>query len=215
MKILFISDTHGQHRKLKNLPKADILIHAGDVSKRGEDHEIEDFIRWFNKQDFEHKIFVAGNHDFYFEDTTIRQIQRMLSPNTHYLCDSGITIDEVNFWGSPITPTFFNWAFNRDRGRNILKHWEKIPLDADVLITHGPPHGILDYTRSKMNVGCEELLKKVKLIKPKYHLFGHIHEAYGVYNDETTTYMNGSILDEDYSITNEPILFEISSELGI
>lgn len=133
----------------------------------------------------------------------------MLSPNTHYLCDSGVTIDGVNFWGSPITPTFFNWAFNRDRGRNILKHWEKIPLDTDVLITHGPPYGILDYTMSKMNVGCEELLKKVKLIKPQYHLFGHIHEAYGVYNDESTTYMNGSILDEDYIIANEPILFEI------
>lgn len=209
MKILFVSDTHGQHRKLKNLPKANMLIHAGDISKRGEDHEIEDFIHWFTKQEFEHKIFIAGNHDFYFEDVTIRQIQRMLSPNTHYLCDSGVTIDGVNFWGSPITPTFFNWAFNRDRGRNILKHWEKIPLDTDVLITHGPPYGILDYTMSKMNVGCEELLKKVKLIKPQYHLFGHIHEAYGVYNDESTTYMNGSILDEDYIIANEPILFEI------
>lgn len=97
MKILFISDTHGQHQKLKNLPEADMLIHAGDISKRGEAHEIEDFIRWLNKQDFEHKIFIAGNHDFYFEDVTINQIQKMLSPNTHYLCDSGITIDGISF----------------------------------------------------------------------------------------------------------------------
>lgn len=96
-----------------------------------------------------------------------------------------------------------------------MKHWEKIPLNTDVLITHGSPYGILDYTKYKMNVGCEELLKKVKLIKPKCHLFGHIHEAYGVYNDEATTYMNGSILNEDYNITNEPILFEINPELKI
>lgn len=209
MKILFISDTHGQHRKLKNLPEADMLIHAGDISKRGEDYEVEDFIKWFSVQNFQYKIFIAGNHDFYFENETITRIQKMLPANSYYLCDTGITIEGINFWGSPITPTFFNWAFNRDRGKEIAKYWSKIPKNTDILITHGPPFGILDQTKAELNVGCEDLLKKVKLIKPKYHLFGHIHEAYGGYQNAHTTFYNGSTLDENYTMTNKPIIIEI------
>ncbi len=209
MKILFMSDTHGLHRKLKNMPHADMLIHAGDVSKRGEDHEIEDFINWFSKQDYQYKIFIAGNHDFYFENETTNRIQKMLPQNTYYLCDTGVVIEEIKFWGSPITPTFFNWAFNRDRGKNIVKYWNKIPKNTDVLITHGPPFGVLDRTKSGLNVGCEDLLKKVRLIQPKYHLFGHIHEHYGTYKDDRIFFVNGSILDENYMMTNEPIIIEI------
>jgi Icc-related predicted phosphoesterase len=209
MKILFISDTHGQHRKLKNLPQADLLIHSGDVSRRGEDHEIEDFIRWFSQLDFQYKIFIAGNHDFYFEDETVNRVQKMLPQNTYYLCDTGVTIEGISFWGSPITPTFFNWAFNRDRGKEIAKYWNKIPESTDILITHGPPFGILDQTQSGLHVGCESLLKKVKSIKPQYHLFGHIHEAYGVYESAQTTFINGSILDENYVITNQPIVLNL------
>lgn len=209
MKILFMSDTHGLHRKLKNMPHADMLIHAGDVSKRGEDHEIEDFINWFSKQDYQYKIFIAGNHDFYFENETTNRIQKMLPQNTYYLCDTGVAIENINFWGSPITPTFFNWAFNRDRGKDIVKHWDEIPKNTDVLITHGPPLGVFDRTKSGLNVGCEDLLKKVKLVQPKYHLFGHIHEAYGIYEDDRTFFANGSILDENYTMTNEPIIIEI------
>lgn len=207
MKILFLSDTHGQHRKLKNLPQADLLIHAGDISKYGEDHEIEDFIKWFSKLDFKYKIFIAGNHDFYFEDETVNRIQRMLPENSYYLCNTGVSIAGINFWGSPITPTFFNWAFNKDRGPEINKYWNKIPRSTDILITHGPPFGILDLTQSGMNVGCQDLLKKVKSIKPKYHLFGHIHEAYGIYQNAHTTFFNGSILNENYTISNAPMRF--------
>lgn len=209
MKILFISDTHGEHQKLNDLPQADILIHSGDISKRGKDYEIEDFIKWFSSLDFRYKIFIAGNHDFYFESKAISKIQEMLPQDVFYLCDTGITIEEINIWGSPITPTFFNWAFNRDRGSNIAKYWDKIPQNTDILITHGPPSGILDQTISGSNVGCEDLLKKIRLIKPKYHLFGHIHEAYGVYETTYTTFINGSILDEDYQISNLPISFNI------
>lgn len=209
MKILFISDTHGQYRKLKNLPQADLLIHSGDVSRRGEDHEIEDFIRWFSQLDFQYKIYIAGNHDFYFEDETVNRVQKMLPQNIYYLCDTGVTIEGFSFWGSPITPTFFNWAFNRDRGKEIAKYWNKIPENTDILITHGPPFGILDLTQSGLNVGRENLLKKVKSIKPQYHLFGHIHEAYGVYESAQTTFINGSILDENYVIANQPIVLNL------
>lgn len=209
MKIIFISDTHGEHQKLNNLPQADILIHSGDISKRGKDYEVEDFIKWLSSLDFRYKIFIAGNHDFYFEGKTISKVQEMLPQNVFYLCNAGITIGDINIWGSPITPTFFNWAFNRDRGSNIAKYWDKIPQNTDILITHGPPSGILDQTISGSNAGCEDLLKKIELVKPKYHLFGHVHEAYGIYETTYTTFINGSILDESYRISNQPISFNI------
>ena len=208
MKILFLSDTHSQHRKLKDLPKADLIIHSGDISKMGRDYEVEDFIRWFSGLDYRYKIFVAGNHDFFFEGETPKSIQRFLNENTFYLYNSSVEIDGIKIWGSPYTPTFFNWAFNLDRGKVIAKIWKQIPTDTDILVTHGPPFGILDKTISGLNVGCEELLKKVNQIKPKYHLFGHIHENYGIQRNEFTTFMNGSVLNERYEMVNEVIVFE-------
>ena len=208
MKILFLSDTHSQHRKLKDLPKADLIIHSGDISKMGRDYEVEDFIRWFSGLDYRYKIFVAGNHDFFFEGETPKSIQRFLNENTFYLYNSSVEIDGIKIWGSPYTPTFFNWAFNLDRGKVIAKIWKQIPTDTDILVTHGPPFGILDKTISGLNVGCEELLKKVNQIKPKYHLFGHIHENYGIQRNQFTTFMNGSVLNERYEMVNEVIVFE-------
>ena len=209
MKIVFISDTHGQHRKLKNLPKADLIIHGGDVSKLGKDHEVEDFIHWFLRLDYAHKIFIAGNHDFYFEDYSFDFIQKKLTSNCHYLCNSGVEIEGVKIWGSPVTPTFFNWAFNVDRGKAIEKYWNMIPIDTDILLTHGPVKGILDRTISDINAGCEDLLNTVKKVKPKFHLFGHIHEAYGKEKVKETTFVNGSLLNEKYELVNSPVEIDL------
>lgn len=211
MKILFISDTHSYHRQLKTLPKADLIIHGGDVSKMGRDHEVEDFMRWFSNLDYQYKVFISGNHDFFFESETSKSIQRFLNHNTFYLFNSCIEIEGVKIWGSPFTPTFFNWAFNMDRGNDIAQIWKKIPLNTDILVTHGPPHGILDRTDSGLNVGCEELLKNLEKIRPKFHLFGHIHESYGIATKNKTTFINGSILNERYEIVNQPVTFEIDS----
>lgn len=205
MKIVFISDTHGQHRKLKDLPKADLIIHGGDLSNRGKDHEVEDFIHWFVRLDYAHKIFIAGNHDFYLEEVSPEFIQKKLPVNCHYLCNSGVEIEGIKIWGSPVTPTFFNWAFNEDRGRPIKKFWNLIPKNTDILVTHGPPKNILDKTISDLNVGCEELLKKIKVVQPKFHLFGHIHEAYGKENGNETTFINGSLMNERYKMLHLPV----------
>ena len=210
MKILFLSDTHSQHRKLKNLPEADMVIHAGDVSKTGRDHEVEDFMRWFSALNYKYKVFIAGNHDFFFENETTKSIARFLNGNTFYLFNSTIEIEGLKIWGSPFTPTFFNWAFNLDRGKDIQQIWNEIPNDTDILVTHGPPLGILDRTTDQLNVGCENLLKKVKKIKTKYHLFGHIHEGYGILNTDKTTFINGSLLNEHNQLVNQPVLFEFS-----
>lgn len=209
MKILFLSDTHGLHQKLGDLPQADILIHSGDISNRGRDAEVEDFINWFSSLDYHYKIFIAGNHDFYFEGKTVSDIQKMLPQNIHYLCDSGVMIEGLNIWGSPITPWFLDWAFNRERGEEINKHWKLIPKNTDILITHGPPYGILDMNVNKQYTGCKDLLTTVNLIKPKYHLFGHIHESYGIFETESTTFINACVLDENYKMKNQPITIDI------
>ena len=209
MKILFLSDTHKLHRKLKNLPEADLLIHGGDVSKTGADHEVEDFIHWFSSLNYKYKVFIAGNHDFYLEDESIEQVQKELPPNAYYLCNSGIKIEGLSIWGSPITPTYHNWAFNRDRGKDIRRCWDMIPQNTDILITHGPPFGILDKAQRRESVGCRDLYDTIKKIKPRYHLFGHIHEEYGVVDIDGATFVNGSITSDYVQFANAPVLFEI------
>lgn len=208
MKIIAISDTHGQHSQLK-IPDGDILLHAGDVSKRGYRNEILDFYEWFAAQPHRYKVMIAGNHDFYFENTDSEQIKAEMPPEIIYLNDSGIELEGIHIWGSPIQPWFHDWAFNRQRGADIRKYWDLIPDNTDILLTHGPVKGILDLTASGLEVGCEDLLEKVQKIKPTYHIFGHIHEAYGILEQNGTTFMNASVLNLRYELVNPPITFEI------
>ena len=207
MKLVFLSDTHNRHRNIK-IPEGDILIHAGDVSSRGEKREIDDFIEWFQSQPHKHKIFIAGNHDFFFEKANENNIKIEI-PNVIYLNDSGCEINGLKFWGSPIQPEFFNWAFNRKRGEEIKKHWDLIPNDTDILITHGPPYNVLDKTTRGDIVGCEELALKVAEIQPKIHVFGHIHESYGMLEKGKITFINASVLNHKYIYANNPIVIEI------
>ncbi|MBX7226852.1 MAG: metallophosphoesterase [Chitinophagales bacterium] len=207
MTITAISDTHGLHRRIRNIPMADILIHCGDVSNFGKEHQVLDFLNWFAKQPHTYKIFIAGNHDFFFEQDNEKYIQKNIPDNIIYLNDSGCEIESIKIYGSPITPEFYDWAFNRKRGKDIKKHWDKIPSDTDILITHGPPFGILDANKNQQKTGCEDLLNTVQKIKPKYHLFGHIHEAYGIQQTKETSFLNVSILNERYQITNLPHYF--------
>ena len=208
MKATIISDTHGSHHDLK-LPKGDILIHAGDVCNRGSKNEAIDFLEWFEKQDFKYKIFIAGNHDFYFEDGPEEEIMKLIPDSIIYLNDSGVEIEGLKIWGSPVQPRFFDWAFNRDRGPQIAKHWNLIPNDTDILITHGPVYGILDRTSRGQLAGCEDLLKKIKETKIKLHICGHIHEAYGMKTVDNVTYINASVLNLAYKLVNKPVEIDL------
>ena len=125
MTLTTISDTHGLHRRIKNIPMADVLIHAGDVSTYGEEHQILDFLNWFSNLPHQYKIFIAGNHDFFFEREKEKYIQKHIPTNVIYLNDSGCEINSTHFYGSPITPEFMDWAFNKKRGAEINKHWKK------------------------------------------------------------------------------------------
>lgn len=198
MRIVLISDTHGQHDGLI-LPEGDLLIHAGDFSAKGRLQEVKDFMHWFGRRPHPHKVLIAGNHDFMAEQDPVL-FQSLIPEGVTYLNDSGTEIGGLKIWGSPIQPWFYDWAFNRQRGADIRKHWDLIPLDTDILITHGPPHGIQDKTDSGLLVGCEDLLARVKEVQPRLHVFGHIHEAHGQQKVGETTFVNATVLNLRYML---------------
>jgi Icc-related predicted phosphoesterase len=208
LKIVALSDTHCRHHNIK-LPKGDVIIHAGDVSYRGKRPEIEDFLAWFSALPYKYKIFIAGNHDFFFEKEKLKAIEELIPEGVIYLNDSGTTIDGLTVWGSPITPWFYSWAFNKPRGASINKHWQLIPPDTDIIITHGPVYGIHDVTINGQHVGCRELSKRVAEIKPKAHVCGHIHEGYGNVRREGIRYINACVLNEFYEPVNRPVVFDL------
>lgn len=213
MKLVCISDTHNKHNhKGLILPEGDCILHAGDISGRGYLEEIIPFLEWFSKLPYKYKIFIAGNHDFYFEDMKPEVIAELLSkyPEIIYLNDSGVIIEGIKIWGSPIQPWFYNWAFNR-KGDEICKHWDLIPLDTEILITHGPVHGYLDLTLGGDVTGCPYLLEKIKELKSlKLHMCGHIHEAYGtIHFADGVKFINASVLDANYVMKNKPIIIEL------
>ena len=208
MRFVAISDTHGCHRELR-LPRGDVLLHAGDCTMRGRKEELTDFLAWFGKQPFAHKIFIAGNHDFILEKTAPESIQALLPEGVTYLNDSGVSVGGIPVWGSPVTPWYFNWAFNRRRGPEIRKHWDLIPADTRILLTHGPAHGFLDLTVTEQNVGCQDLLRKILVLQPQVHVCGHIHESYGSIRRSGIHFINASVVNERYSIMNKPVVFDL------
>ena len=215
-KITFISDTHTKHKHLTNdLPGGDILIHCGDISSRGYMTEIKNFLEWFDGiKGYEHKIFIAGNHDFGFQDNP-KECAKLLQdyPTVTYLEDSSVIVDGIKIYGSPWQPRFHNWAFNVNRGWDIAQKWEKIPQDTDILITHGPSLGILDITNISERVGCEDLYKRVMEINPKVHACGHIHSSYGMKEIDGMTFINASNLGEDYLYQNDPITLDFEFDV--
>lgn len=237
MKIVHISDTHGPkyHNKLI-IPECDVLIHSGDIGGRTSLQELNEFLIWFEKQPAKKKIWIAGNHDIVLDtDYLDRQahygtigepVKQLLIKSSKelinsfdcvYLNNSGFEYEGIKFWGSPITPSFHRayWAFNADRGQEIKAYWDKIPLDTNVLITHGPPHGKLDLIPEEfkqspeedVHRGCEELTKKIEsLPNLMLHCFGHIHEgptATVIEHREgksSVIYSNAAVLDNRYRI---------------
>ena len=210
MKLVCISDTHSLHRHIPEIPDGDVLIHAGDSLGQGTLDNIEELNDWLGSLPHRHKIVIAGNHDWAFQDEP-EQARQLLS-NAIYLEDSGVEIDGVRFWGSPWTPTFMNWAFMLDRGQPLHDAWALIPGNTDVLITHGPPLGFGDTELAGgRNVGCEDLLERIDELSLQAHVFGHIHEGYGVYQRRGARLVNASTCTERYEPINPPVVIELNS----
>ena len=207
MRITHISDTHNKHNQLNGkLPGGQLLIHSGDFTSIGRKHEVEKFIEWFSKQDYTHKVFIAGNHDLTFQSERMYEDKSAhfehkeypvpgaegkpdwlvelldnLPDGVYYLENSSIKLEGINIWGSPHSPSFgYGWAFNKDRGNHIAQCWNEIPMDTDIVITHTPIYGYNDRaSNTNQNVGCADLYHRIREVQPHLHFAGHIHEAYG------------------------------------
>ena len=205
MRLVCISDTHGRHDF--PVPEGDVLVHGGDLTAGGSLDEIAKAHAWLASLPHAHKVVIAGNHDHAFERSPLDA--RALMRDVTYLEDEAYAIDGVRFYGSPWQPRFFDWAFNLDRGPALAAVWAKIPDDTDVLITHGPPHGILDVIHSGEHVGCEALRDALPRIRPRVHVFGHIHEAYGELARDGTRYVNASTCTLRYEPHQPPIVVDL------
>ena len=225
IRIVCISDTHNIHQKL-SIPAGDILVHTGDATKGGRKEQLEAFWDWFSAQPFQHKIFVAGNHDitldtpfyqknwkrFHKKKEDLDDIKTLLEGYSDmiYLQDESCIIDGLKFYGSPWQPTFFHWAFNADRDDSISKKWAAIPADTDILLTHGPPLGYGDRCKTGLRAGCAHLLHEIMYrIQPKVHVFGHIHEAYGVTHNQQTQFVNAASCNLFYRYSQPPIVLDL------
>ena len=206
-RIVCLSDTHNYHDRIA-VPSGDILIHAGDATGRGTAREIAAFNEWFAALPHRFKVFVAGNHDWLFE-TDNSAARKLLDDSILYLQDSAIFIEGLKIYGAPWQPRFYDWAFNLNRGREMAEKWSLIDKNTDVLITHGPPFGILDETPAGDRAGCEELRKTIARIRPRAHIFGHIHHGYGTTEKFGVNFFNASICDESYAPVNAPIVFDL------
>jgi Icc-related predicted phosphoesterase len=222
MIITFISDTHSKHKQItSSLPGGDILIHAGDATSMGYKHEIQEFMKWMNGlSNYNHKIFIAGNHDWGFQNNPemCKELLEFYDKVT-YLEDNMKVIGDdyqtaVKVWGSPWQPEFYNWAYNLPRkGEELKNKWELIPSDIDILITHGPAFGKVDKVIGKYeNLGCELLAERIQTSKPKIHVCGHIHSGYGYVFDGDTHYFNAAVLDEHYAFTQKPLTVDWNPE---
>lgn len=187
MKILHLSDTHGSHRRLRDLPEVDIIVHSGDFTMNGSESEAIDFMNWYCELPYSHKIFICGNHDECLYGANIGGLDN----NVHYLCNSGVEIAGVKFYGVPM---FMGDCVTERQSR----HYANIPSDTDVLITHSPAYRILDYD-DEINYGSEELLSRISMLHLKAHLFGHIHAQHGMKIINGTVFSNGAIVCADYT----------------
>ena len=170
-----------------------MIVHSGDFTMMGTEGEALDFMEWFCDLPYRHKVFIAGNHDFCLRGARLEG----LDENCHYLCNSGVQIDGVKFYGVPM---FFEDAINRRAENDFMN----IPPDTDVLVTHQPPYDILDLS-DEIHYGDPFLRQRVMQIHPRLHLFGHIHKAAGVEEWNGSVFSNGAVLGEVYDLANSDI----------
>jgi len=207
MRTILWSDSHGLHEQC-GLPEGDVLIFAGDIGRRGTVEELVSFNAFLGRLPHPKKIVVAGNRDYFFERQP-EESKRLLT-NAVYLQDEEISVGGIRIYGSPWQPPFMNTAFNLPRGKPLQEKWAHIPEGIDILVTHTPPFSVGDKTAAGIHVGCADLSDAVHRIRPRLHVFGHVHEGYGMVRTEGIVFVNASLTDASMQLTHEPIVFELS-----
>ncbi len=230
MRIICISDTHGQHHSLGTLLECDVLVHTGDAVTQfspnadPKPNDFEDFLEWFGAQPAQHKLFVAGNHDFgLFFANSRKRYEAMMPDGVTYLRDQEIVIDGLKFYGTPWQPHFCDMAFNIRDHKERSSKYALIPEDTNVLLTHCPPKQIGDrfppskeyqraYPRKQWQYGgCGALAKRIQELEElRLHSFGHIHYAAGYSEIKGTYFVNAALSGESpYEIVNEPTIVDL------
>ena len=216
-----VSDFHGNLNV--NIPEGDILLIAGDICPAYHDISTsiliqqkwleQIFLPWIKsvkeKSNIKDVVLVAGNHDWIFSRRHLRDICPELNEEIIYLQDSSIDINGLKIYGSPWQLPFCDWAFNKPEDK-LEVIWENFSENADILLLHSPPYGILDLTTlDNCNIGSRSLLKKIKEVKPKLAVFGHNHSGHGIHKENDITFINATLLNEQYEMVNKPIIIEI------
>lgn len=223
MKIDCISDLHGHYPELEG---GDLLIIGGDLTAHDRDEEHRDFILWLaqiqkSKNKYKKIIYIAGNHDNFLYDPNLYGVIKTTAWNIEYLCDFGTEFEGLKIWGSPWTLTFKGMnphckAFTVDTEEELQEKWKNIPEDIDILITHSPPWGVMDEVKKHPQVAGENcgsmhlfLILKYS-VRPRLHVFGHIHEGYGQQKRFAECIsVNASHVNERYEPVNKPIRIEL------
>ena len=206
MKAVVLSDNHTDYDF--ETPEGDLLIHCGDFTFHGNPKEMEKFKNYLKEQEHEHKLFIFGNHEKV--DKEITYWREYLEDGTGAKCihEKEHEINGLKFFGSSYTPQFMNWGFMQDE-ETRERYWKHMLDDMDVLVTHGPPKGIMDKIESGISIGCEYLREFVDRVKPKYHFFGHNHAGAGVTVSNGTLFVNSAILTESYRKFRPPIVVNL------
>ena len=222
VRFVCLSDTHNMTDGLQ-VPSGDVLLHCGDFSKRGTPEQVRHFAAFLASLHFREKVVIAGNHDTTFDTVHFTKLKedfaldedieseatKALLEGCTYLEDSCTQAMGYKVWGSPWQPAYCEMAFNLPIGPEIAEKWSKIANDTDILMTHGPPALILDTNRSGESTGCPLLRARIREIRPLVHVFGHIHEAYGVKEQEGTLFLNAATCTRTYQPVNPPIVFDL------
>ncbi len=216
MKIVALSDTHNTHEEL-DIPDGDLLIHAGDFSIWGEFKEISNFSHWMVKQPHPYKLVIPGNHDRYCEGM-LSFCKELFAPvvfeEANVITLAGLRI--LCYSWTPAPNPNSQWKFHPEYGEQdgFKRFWECAPPPVDILVTHGPPQGILDRVKfthpgEDPNVGEYYLREYVKRNPPRLHLFGHIHEQYGKTTIGPTTFYNLCVCDDHYDPINPVTIIDL------
>jgi Icc-related predicted phosphoesterase len=205
MRICCISDTHQLEGEL-TIPPCEILIHAGDWSFFGKNEKAMDrFLEWFSEQPAQHRLLTCGNHEYPVEADPDKWRRRVR--NATLLLNESITVEGIKIFGSPLTP-LYSGAFGMSSEAEREKLYSTIPGDTDILISHSPPRGILDSGQ-----GCAALRRAVIRVKPRLHVFGHVHTAYGTQATKHCFFVNAAILDDEGAPSRKPILLNFDRSL--
>jgi len=204
VRIVIMSDTHGQHRNV-HVPAGDFLLHGGDFTLFNRSREaVRDFNCFLSSLPHRRKILIPGNHDFKFADPTWA---RLISSAT-LLLNEGVEVDGIKIWGSPLTPCNFE-SFGARSEADCARIFARIPVNTDLIITHGPPSGILDLAESSSgHQGCAHLREAIWRVRPALHVFGHIHESYGMVSENGTVFVNAALAGPGYRLVRRPIVIE-------